>query len=431
MTSSKTIREKKLEAKSLIDGIKAIEGKGDDATHEEVAKAEADGAIVERLLEEIKTGSMSELAAKAGQYEANLSAMVSPNRPALGGDGGGNVGAAPNHYVRAEKWAVKSLGETLCESDAYKTFNPQVQGSMGIEIPNLYSIAGATKATFTTAGSTFTNYDRAPLITLEQQRLTVADLMNQGITTAPTIRVPQEDSYTNAATTVAEGGTKPEVTWNTSEVDFPVRKIAVTSKISDEMWADYPQLQSYFDGRLRFMVGEREEAQLLNGDGNSPNLTGILVTSGVQSQAQGADTPLDAIHKAITKVRAVGFFEPDAIVMHPTDYQIIRLEKDGSQQYYGGGPFMGPYSNPTYPGLVGPWGLRVVVTTAISAGTALVGAFRMGAMIFRRAGVTVTMTNTDQDDFVKNLLTIRAEERLAFPVWRPLAFCKVTGIVAS
>ena len=75
------------------------------------------------------------------------------------------------------------------------------------------------------------------------------------------------------------------------------------------------------------------------------------------------------------------------------------------------------------------WGKPCAITPAITAGTALVGAFKLGAQYFMRQGMTIDMTNSDQDDFIKNLMTIRAEERLALAVYRPLAFCTVTGIV--
>jgi HK97 family phage major capsid protein len=70
----------------------------------------------------------------------------------------------------------------------------------------------------------------------------------------------------------------------------------------------------------------------------------------------------------------------------------------------------------------------VVATVAQTQHTAFVGAFKLGAQVFRRQGITLETTNSNVDDFVKNLITIRAEERLALAVYRPLAFCTVTGL---
>jgi len=122
--------------------------------------------------------------------------------------------------------------------------------------------------------------------------------------------------------------------------------------------------------------------------------------------------------------------EPDAFVIHPTDWQTIRLGKDSQNQYYGGGPFTGAYGNPgsggAYTNEANLWGLRGVVTTAITQGTVLVGGFQECAQVFRRQGVTLEMTNSNVDDFVNNLITLRAEERLALAVYRPAGFGKVT-----
>lgn len=283
----------------------------------------------------------------------------------------------------------------------------------------------------TTTTSTITNFNGivqlpAP-IEIGLQRLTVADLLAQGTTNLNAIPYMQEDSFTPSATTTAEGSAKPEQSFDLSQTSAPVKKIAVWTKMSDELMEDVPSVVGYINGRLIYAVQIEEEDQILNGNGVGANLTGILQTGTIQTQALGGDTKPDAFHKAITKVRSVGFFEPDGIVIHPNDWQELRLLKDGNQQYFGGGPFTGAYGNSAQAPL-SLWGLPVVVTTSITEGTALVGAFKLGAMLWRRKGISVEMTNTDQDDFIKNLVTVRVEERAALAVWRPKAFCQVTGI---
>jgi HK97 family phage major capsid protein len=318
---------------------------------------------------------------------------------------------------KEEKTERKSLGQLFTESESYKSFRPTVQAQVAsIEAPYLN-----LKATFDTAASTLTGYDRQPgIVLVGTQRLTVADLLAQGQTTQNTIRYVQEDTYTNAATAVAEGIAKPEASFDTSEVDAPVRKIAVTAKVTDEMFADFPIIRDYIDNRLRFMVAQTEEAQLLTGSGTAPNLRGILNIVGIQTQAKGTDTTPDAFYKAIIKVRAVGFFEPDGVVVHPNDWTDIRLLRTADGIYIWGAPME-----------AGPeriWGLPVVVTTAMTENTGLVGAFKLGAQVFYREGLRVESTNSNEDDFKKNLIAIRAEQREALAVYRPKAFCTVTGI---
>lgn len=293
------------------------------------------------------------------------------------------------------------------------------------------------KATFDSASTgldSSRNYVTPPggLVLIEQQRLTIRDLLSAGETTQNTIYYPKEDVYVNGAAMTGEEGEKPEATLDIGSGSAPVKKIAVLIKVTDEMWDDFPMLRDYINMRLRFMVEQEEEDQLLNGSGTGNDITGILNTSGILTQAKGADTNLDAIHKAITKVRtpaaSVGGYEPDGLVINPTDWQLLRLAKDGNNQYFGGGPFTGEYGVGNYKLFPPVWGLQPVVTTAITAGTALVGAFKLGAQIFQRSGIDVKTFDQNEDDVNFNRKTIRVEERLALAVYRPSAFCTVTSI---
>src|SRR5690606_21476411 len=114
----------------------------------------------------------------------------------------------------------------------------------------------------------------------------------------------------------------------------------------------------------------------------------------------------------------------------PLDYQSFRLSKDGNGQYYGGGYFAGQYGNGGVPEQPPLWGLRTIVTPAISAGTVLMGAVSQGATVYRKGGVRVDMANTNEADFINNLVTLRVEERLALAVRYPSAFVKVTMAAA-
>lgn len=322
----------------------------------------------------------------------------------------------------------RTIGEQFVASDSYKN---ALKGK-GSQIRAVHEAKGffnpaERKATFTGADlDTRLPYVGSPVL-LEQQPLKIRDLLSVGQTTLATVPYIKEDTYTNAADAVLEEGEKPEATFDLSDVTAPVRKIAVTARVSDEMWNDFVMLRDYINNRLRFMVGSKEDSHLLTGSGSSGQIRGILNTSGIQTQAKSSDTVPDAIYKAITKVRSVGFFEPDGLVIHPNDWEAVRLLKDGNSQYYGGGPFSGAYGN----GGMAPdmlWGLPVCVTTAVTENTALVGSFRLGAQIWQREGIMVESTNSHEDDFQYNRMAIRVEERLALAVYRPLAFCTVTGI---
>jgi HK97 family phage major capsid protein len=316
------------------------------------------------------------------------------------------------------------IGDLMVANASYKSAVKAGQHrGMSMELP-LMSPRAATLAT-----GSLTSYERPPgIILLEQQALTVAALFSQGQTTREVIRAFRETSYTQAATSVAEEGQKPEATFALEEADFPVEKIAVLGRVTDEMFADFPEVRDYVNSRLIFMAQSKEDDLLLNGNGSTPNIRGVLNTSGISTVSGAAGLPMDAIHRAITKVRFTGFFEPDGVIMNPLDWENVKLTKDGNGQYYGGGPLQAPYGTGEYKMVGTIWGLPVVVTTAIAQGTALVGAFRMGAQIWRREGVRIDSTNSDSTDFQFNRICIRVESRQALAVYRPLAFCTVTGI---
>lgn len=264
------------------------------------------------------------------------------------------------------------------------------------------------------------------------ERLTIADLMPNSTMTGNTFRAVVESLATNAASTVAEGATKPEGAFNFDVVDEPARKIAVVQKVADEALEDMEWLQLYLSGRLALFVRIEEEKQLLRGNSGttSTNLMGILNRTGLTTaEPVGSETYSKialAVHREITKVRVASFLDPDALVFHPNDWQAARFEADANGQFFGGGPFTGQYGNGGIAGDV-YWGLRTVVTQSMTENTILLGAFAMAAEVVRRKGLTVDMTNSDQNDFIKNLVTLRAEERLALAVYRPSAFGTVTG----
>ena len=333
-----------------------------------------------------------------------------------------------------------TLGNTLIGSEEYRKLVPGKEQKVDISIRTNILPSQLFRATYSGTGDSLTGYDRQDsIITLGQQQPTVADLFMQAQTDSPTIRYMREVTYTNAADMVTEGDEKPEASFDLEEVDATVRKAAVFSRVTDETLEDFSQIRPYIDQRLSFMVRAKIDDQLLNGSGTAPQIAGLLGTSGVQTAEMSSNTAVklaEAIMNAITKVRTVGFFEPDAIVIHPNDYQKLRLATDGNTQYYGGGFFQGQYGTEYYdPGRI--WGLRVVQTTAISEidlatpGASnkgpVVGAFKLGGAVFYRNGLSIESTNTNEDDFVNNLVTIRVEQRLALAVYRPLAFCRVVN----
>ena len=268
------------------------------------------------------------------------------------------------------------------------------------------------------------------------QPLRISDLLLSGQASTNSLRYVVEGTATNAAAGVAEGGSKPQSTLGLTTTDEPVKKIATTLKLSDEMLEDAAQVRSYVDGRLSLFVNIEEERQLVVGAGTN-EIVGIKPsgnTRGINIYAGGTAAGNKAVQlfKALNGQRGSALIEPDFIVCNPSDYQDLRLLTDTAGQFFGGGPFQGQYGNAGQVAASGQvtgatdyiWQKPVIVTTAVGAGTALIGT-TSAAQVWRKGGLTVEATNSNEDDFLRNLVTIRAEKRLALAVYRPSAFTEV------
>ena len=214
-----------------------------------------------------------------------------------------------------------------------------------------------------------------------------------------------------------EGNEKPLTSFgDPTAKTVSLAKIAAHLKESEEIIEDAPRLASAIQSRLVYLQQLNVENYLVS------ELSG---TSGIGTAS--LLTP-DGIFKAIMTVMTNSGFAADAIVMHPADYQNIRLRKDSNGQYYGGGFIYGPYGNGPVAEQPALWGVRTILTPAVSQGTCFVGAFGIGASVVSKAsGMRVEIANTNEDDFIKNMVCIRTEERIALAVRYPAAFVKITG----
>jgi HK97 family phage major capsid protein len=330
-------------------------------------------------------------------------------RPPMNGGTAGPDGAKLLHE--------RSLRQLLAEHPGMKDLRAGSRASVQIDLPYL------DFKTLVTLSNASPQAERRGLVTMALEERTVGDMMLQGETSSNQVEYYEETAVSNNAATVAEGIAKAESALGWTLRNEPIRKIATWIPATDEVLSDVPFMESQIRGRLSYMVQRVEERQLLNGNGVAPNILGILQRPGIQTQAKGADPTPDAIYKAMQKIRGAagaGFAEPTDVVLHPNDWTDIRLLRTADGIYIWG--------NPSDPGPERIWGKSVRQTTEITEGTGLVGAFRPFSEVLRRAGIAVTMSTEHASYFIENKVAILAEERLGLAVYRPSAFCTVTGV---
>jgi HK97 family phage major capsid protein len=240
------------------------------------------------------------------------------------------------------------LGDRFVSSEGYKSIQDPAARS---QTWTTGAIELEAKATLTsTPGTALTPAGYAPgIVETLFQRPYLADLIPSQSAPGNPVRFVSETTATNAAAPTSEGGAKPESTLVFAETSEPVRKIATFLPISDELLEDAPQIQAYLNQRLTLFVKQVEESQLLLGSGTAPALQGFVASGrAIGTYARGtADDNATALFKAANGTRGSSFLDPDTVVIHPTNWQAIRLGKDNSGQYYGGGPFYGAYGGNT------------------------------------------------------------------------------------
>ena len=391
------LKEKLASLKKQAEDLKPAIERGD-------ADAMEKGAALVSEIEEVKSAIE-----QAEKFSAALKGIGSPNAE---DEGAQQKGAATLGEFVARR--VKSMGRPEKSAVCYGTFGAKAAGD---PMSTPASVSGALAQV------------EERLYEGPRRRLTVADLFSQETTDRSAVTYFVESSSVQGAPAfTAEGGTKPGVTFGDPvAVTEPVKKLAAVYHETDEMLDDLPWLATSIDNRGVYMHGLTKENALLSGDGKGNNLKGVLNRDGVLAEAvaTGEANSADALFRAVTKVESESGFAADGIVINPVDYQALRLTKDGNGQYFGGGFFGGQYGNGAVMDKPPLWGVPTVVTSAIPAGTALVGAFKLGGSVISRKGLTVEIANQNKDDFENNRISIRIEERLALAVRYPAAFCKV------
>lgn len=307
--------------------------------------------------------------------------------------------------------AAQSFGQQLISAEVLKDINSSIQGNKRISVPVQAALISTSVAEGVVEPHRLPGVDVAP-----KQRLFIRDLIAPGKTQSPAIFWVQQTGFTNKAAVVPENTTKPY-----SDIEFatkitPVTTVAHMFKASKQILDDFSQLQSLVDAEMRYGLKFVEEQEILFGDGSGAHLHGIIPQASkykaefsVEKQNGIDDLRLAMLQSQLARFPASGH------VLHFIDWAKIELTKDSLGRYI--------LANPA--SLTGPtlWGLPVVATeTAAFKGKFLTGAFNAGAQLFDREETNVVISTENADDFEKNMISIRCEERLALAVKRPEAF---------
>lgn len=310
----------------------------------------------------------------------------------------------------------QSFGSQFVDNEKFKAFAEQATPRGRVDMTFNAAITSLTTDADGSAGDLVQTTRLPGVLPLPQRRMTVRDLITPGTMDGSTLEYVKETGFTNNAGMVAEGSRKPESSIKFDLVNTTAKVIAHFVKASRQILSDASQLASIIDGRLRYGLAFKEEQQLLNGDGTGQNLLGIIPQASAfvaPFDPAGTETNIDNIRLAMLQA-FLAEYPATGHVMNPIDWARIELLKDTTGRYIIGNP----------QGSIGAtlWNLPVVETQAIPVDKFLTGAFKLGAQVFDRWLARVEVATENEDDFVNNMVTILAEERLALAVYRPEAF---------
>ncbi len=375
----------------------------------------ADNAEMNDLQDELKGFRDADAVAQALEQKQSIMHPMDGG----GGDPGGNAGGW-NPGAGGQK-QFKAIGQQLIEHADWQKMRKQKGFELKFADIGLADLIVGTKTLFErTAGWAPESVRSGVVVPGVTRPLQVMDIMPTGGISQAVAKYMEETTRTHAAAEKDEGAAYAESTFALTERTQTVEKITDSVPVTDEQLEDEAMAQSYLNERIGFGVRQRLDLQIIQGDGSTPNLQGILDKGGIQTQAKGSDPVPDAFFKLMTKLRVTGRVVPTHSLMHPNDWQGIRLLRTTDGIYIWG--------NPSEAGPERLWGLPVVQADSLDENTGIVGSFEGSwIQLLERRGLSVEMGFVN-DDFTKGKQTIRASMRVVIVIYRAAAFGTVTSI---
>lgn len=302
--------------------------------------------------------------------------------------------------VKADEPVITTAGAEFIKSEQFKQLLTGNTQRARIEVKN----------TVTSGATTVFPQQQPGVIPGNFLPLTLRQILRTIPTTSNMVSSLRELSWTNDAAEVSQGAAKPESDVTFEQYNVPIQTVAHWIKVSNQLLADAPAIVAYIDTRLRDGLAQRIDLQLLKGNGTSPNLSGLTDSGNYTAYTATSDDNLvDAINRAKYALWATGNM-PDTVIVNPADWGAMEISKSTYGEYL--------YKEPGMAAPTNPFGLQVVLSNNMTAGNFLVANLAQSALIYARSGAVIEMGYIN-DDFTKNLVTIRAEERLGLGVDRP------------
>jgi len=335
--------------------------------------------------------------------------------------------------IHAEpKEEVKTLGQRFLDSNSFKAFKENGQKNITSELkwnPQVELKTTVTESTWPPAVVRSSRIEESAQL----DPYVIPNLIDTITTDQYQYKYLEETTYTNNAAPTAEGSALGENALAFTERTEEIRKIGAFIPMTEELLADVSASQGYIDSRLRFMIRQTISDQIIGGSGSGVNLTGILNKTGINafnySSFSGSLKRIGQLFEAITEIQKDAFMNPDAIIMHPSDWYQVVTEVNAVTTSGALNPLFvgaGNFNDAVRPSI---WGVPVVVSTETSAGDCLVGTFGGGQAIHivARQGMEVAMSDSHDENFVKDIVVMKATVRMGLPIYRATAFAKITN----
>jgi HK97 family phage major capsid protein len=414
------------EIKELVSQFETInsELKSLRETHEAELKAASEGSVEAKAAAEALKGQLDDMSKKYDQAMADIVAQM--KRPGVDG------------YASD----MKTAGQAFVQSEVYAEIKASGRGSSNpVEVKSITGTSGSAGA--------LVRPDRDPTVYRTvggMRQLRIADLIPAVPTSSGSVEIMRLTTATGNAAP-QQAGSQPSSAAGGGEfeakkqsnlvyelVTVPVRTIAHFVPASRQVLSDAAQLQGIIDSELAYGLQLESDDQLLNGDGTGQNLTGILQDAAINDVGELAngtdpeDVPaamIDHIRAAVTECQKNEYYNINGLVLNPADWQILETAKatDGHYLLMAFAPTAG--ESPTV------WRVPVIVTNAMPEDTFLLGDWQLGATRYVREGVSIRVSESHADFFVRNGVAILGEERYCLGINRPKAFAKGSFEVAS